>query len=259
MSTGEITMNLTYLEIDTQKSIYRSVTEASNSDFCQRLHLSWLYHDHALEGVVLTPTDLERAFGGLPPRNYCEGVVYHSLVSLRDAVEFIHESAARQDELTMDWLREVHARVSPPKSECAGRYRKRDSSPGVYHLDVAPANSISYHFHKFMDTYRDELSSMHPVRQAAIAHLEFMKVFPFDERTGVVGRLMMNFILLKNDYPPALIHARDRHHYFDALNGRREDMVTVVADAIRSTLGAARAAGFSEDSNYGATPRRVAL
>jgi hypothetical protein len=247
-------MNLTYLEIDTQRSIYQNAAHSPGSAFFQRLVMSWLYHDHALEGVVLTPEDMHRAFGGLPARNYCEGVIYHSLTSLRDTVEFIHESAACGEELTLEWLREVHTRISPVSSECAGRYRKRDTSPGVYHLDVAQANSISYHFHKFLDSYRSELSRMHPVRQAAIAHWEFMKVFPFDEKTGVVGRLMMNFLLLKHDFPPAVIHATDRHVYFGALNGGREEMVSVVADAIRSTLSAARSAAVEE-----AAPRRAAF
>ncbi len=247
-------MNLTYLEIDTQRAIYQELIEAPSSMFFERLVLSWMYHDHALEGVVLTPEDMNRAFGGLPSRNYCEGVIYHSLTSLRDAVDYIHESARRGDELTLDWLRDVHTRISPTNSESAGRYRKRDTSPGVYHLDVAQANSISYHFHKLLDRYESELSSMHPVRQAAIAHWEFMKVFPFDEKTGVVGRLMMNFLLLKNHFPPALIHATDRHLYFGALNGTREDMVNVVADAVRSTVTAAKVAASRE-----ARPRRAAL
>ena len=91
-----------------------------------------------------------------------------------------------------------------------------------------------------MDTYEQELASYHPIRAAAIAHWEYMKVFPFDERSGVVGRLMMNHVLITNGYPPAIIHAMDRHHYFAALDGNRTDLVPVVVDAVRSTIEAAR-------------------
>ena len=250
-------MNLTYLEIDSQRSIYHDVVEHDGETFRDRLALSWLYHDHALEGVVVAPEDLERALQGMPARNYCDGVLLHSLRSLRSCIDFVHDSAARGDELTLDWLRDVHARICPDDYEAVGQYRKRDTSPGVYHLTVAPANSISYHFHKFIDTYREELAQMHPVRQAAIAHWEFMRVFPFDERTGVVGRLMLNFLLLRHQFPPAIIHATDRHLYFDALNGHRTDLVPVVADATRSTIAAARA--LQQESKAPSRHRRAAL
>lgn len=250
-------MNLTYLEIDHQRSTYHEVVDSDGKAFRDRLALSWLYHDHALEGVVVAPGDLDRALQGMPSRNYCDGMLLHSLRSLRESIDFIHDSAARGDELTLDWLRDVHVRMCTDGHEPAGRYRQRDTSPGVYHLDVAASNSISYHFHKFLDTYRDELSSMHPIRQAAIAHWEFMRVFPFDERTGVVGRLMLNFLLLKNDFPPAIFHATDRHLYFDGLNGHRTDLVPVVADATRSTIAAARA--FQQRSKAAPRRRRAVL
>ena len=234
-------MNLTYLEIDHQRSTYHEVVNTDGTEFRDRLALSWLYHDHALEGVVVAPGDLDRALKGMPSRNYCDGVLLHSLRAMRDSIDYIHDSAERGDELSLEWLRDIHTRLCPDDCETAGRYRQRDTSPGVYHLDVAPANSISYHFHKFIDTYHDELASMHPIRQAAIAHWEFMRVFPFDERTGVVGRLMLNFLLLKHDFPPAVVHATDRHVYFGALNGHRTDVVPVVADATRSSIAAAQA------------------
>ena len=247
-------MNLTYLEIDHQRSSYEDVADSYRSEFFERLAMSWLYHDHALEGVVVGPEDLDRAMEGMLCRNYCDGRLLHSLRAMRDAIDYIHESAARGDELSLDWLRDVHQRLCPEDVDCAGRYRKRDTSPGVYHLDVAPANSISYHIHKFIETFESELKTMHPVRQAAIAHWEFMKVFPFDERTGVVGRLMLNFILLKHRFPPAIIHATDRHLYFSALGGHRTDVVPVVADAVRATITAAKA--FQQRQ---APHRRIAL
>lgn len=241
-------MNLTYLEIDYQRSTYHSLIESARQPFWQRLVLSWLYHDHALEGVALTEEELQRALSGMPPRNYCEGVVQHSLRALSDAIEFIHVSAREGDELDLNWLKKLHASLCRDNEDCGGRYRKRDTSPGVYHLDVAPANSISYYFHKFIDIYENELRQMHPIRQAAIAHHEFMRVFPFDHRTGVVGRLMLNFILLKHHFPPAIIHATDRHLYFGALGGHRTDLVPIVADAIRSTIGAAHSFARSQAS-----------
>ena len=250
-------MNLTYLEIDRKRSIYQDVVESHGLEFRDRLAMSWLYHDHALEGVVIAPEDLERARQGMPARNYCDGVLLHSLQAMREAIDLIHDSAYRGDELSIDWLRDLHEHLSLDDSEAAGRYRQRDTSPGVYHLDVVPQNSISYHFHKFIDSFHGEMSSMHPVRRAAVAHWEFMCVFPFDHLTGVVGRLMANFVLLRHGFPPAIIHATDRQSYFDALKAQRIDGVPVIANAVRSSISAAR----EYRSRFGAErpARRTAL
>ena len=144
-----------------------------------------------------------------------------------------------------------HAARCEDGEEEAGRYRKRDTSPGVYNLDVVPSQSISYHFRKFLDVYESELLDAHPVRAAALAHWELMKVFPFDERTGLVARLMMNAILIRHDYPPAVIHASDRQTYFAALNGHKVDMIPVVVEAVSSTISAATAFSASQIATIG--------
>ena len=237
-------MALTYIDIDQQCSIYHQTLQI-NDEFFERLTLSWLYHDHALEGQVVEPQDIDRALRGMPGRNYCDRMLLHSLSAQRQAIDFIHDEAQRDSSIDLDWLRDLHRRLCPEDAERPGCYRKRQTSPGVYHLDVVPPSSVSYHAHKFIDALDDELGSMHPIRRAAFAHWEFMRLFPFDERTGQVGRLMLNFLLIKHRFPPAIIHATERQSYFDALNGHRADMVPVVTDAIRATLEAAKKAHAS--------------
>ncbi len=233
-------MKLTYLEIDHQRSPYDRLIGPMREAFMDRLMLGWLYHEHALEGVVLTQTDINRALSGQPVRNYCDGVAQKSMCRLRSIALSLFDPDQRPDELTMDFIKELHIRLCDPGVDYAGRYRKRDTTPGVYNLDVCPQGSISYYFRKFMDTYQNELVNYHPVRAAAMAHWEFMKIFPFDEKSGMVGRLMMNYLLIKEGYPPAIIHAMNRQDYFAALDGHRTDLVPVVVDALRSTIEAAR-------------------
>lgn len=48
-------MSLAYLEIDQARSEYTTLPAEVRREFDARLIQSWLYHDHMLEGVVLTP------------------------------------------------------------------------------------------------------------------------------------------------------------------------------------------------------------
>lgn len=249
-------MSLTYLEIDQARADYTALPDEVRREFDDRLMQSWLYHDHMLEGVVLTESDITRALTGRPCRNYCDGLIHKSLRRMKAAIHQLEDDAANGVELSLDWLKDLHRHMCDADDEKAGRYRQRDTSPGVYHLDVVASKSISYYFHRFLEEWDDELSKVHPIRAAAMAHWEFMRVFPFDDRTGIVGRLMMNYILIKNFYPPAVIHATDRHHYFDALNGHRTDMVPVVVEAMKGTIIAARAFQQRRAAQQARAPRR---
>jgi len=249
-------MNLAYLEIDYDRSSFDAMEPQLREAFTERLVFSWLYHEHALEGIVLTQEDITRALSGQPARNYCDGRVQKSLKRMHGLVHMLLDQPRQtRPALGLEWLKDMHAALCDAGAEEAGRYRKRDTSPGVYNLDVVPSASISYYLHKFLDLYHDELRKAHPVRAAAMAHWEFMKVFPFDERTGFVGRLMLNDLLVKNGYAPAIIHAGDRHLYFSALNGHRSDLVPVIVEAVGATNAAADA--FSRAS-CAPSPRRAA-
>ncbi len=232
-------MNLVYLEIDYHRSDYDAMPAGMRQEFMDRLVTSWLYHECALEGIVLTGEDLSRALSNQPCRTHCEARRNRLIRRLHASFMQLFNEVGSREPMTLEWLKAQHAALCDEDEECAGRYRKRDTSPGVYNLDVIPSQTISYHLRKFLDVYESELKDAHPVRAAALAHWEFMKVFPFDERTGLVGRLMLNAILMRHDYPPAVIHASDRHTYFGALNAHRADLIPVVVDAVSSTISAA--------------------
>lgn len=248
-------MNLTYLEIDYRRSSYDALPQAVRDAFEDRLMLSWLYHEHAMEGVVLTQDDVQGALAGRECRTWSEEQVHKSIRRLHGCFEQILRGGADASQImTLEWIKAQHASLCDAGAEHAGRYRKRDTSPGVYNLDVVPAASISYYFRKMLDAYHNELSKAHPIRGAAMAHWEYMRAFPFDEKSGLVGRLMMSALLVSHGYPPAVIHAQSRHHYFAALSGHRTDMIPVVVEALGATIQAAE--GFM--SHHGASIVRQA-
>jgi Fic family protein len=232
-------MNLTYLEVDHARSPYDALTGTQREAFYDRLALSVLYHDHALEGVPLSRDEIDRALDEKPCRNYCDEQTQKSLLRLRDSMASVRREARDGREITVDWIETLHRDLCDADDEAAGAYRERNTSPGVYNLDIVDSEDVAERLEQFVADCKGEFRQYHPVRRAAVAHWEFMRVFPFDARTGVVGRLLMNFMLWRNDYPPATIHAQDRHHYFQALRGHRSDMVPVLVDGLKATISAA--------------------
>jgi Fic family protein len=60
-------------------------------------------------------------------------------------------------------------------------------------------------------------SAQHPATFAADAHLKFVSIHPFVDGNGRLGRLLLNLLLIRAGYPPALIKKEDREDYINAI------------------------------------------
>ena len=63
-----------------------------------------------------------------------------------------------------------------------------------------------------------EKKELHPVTLAALLHYKFVLIHPFDDGNGRISRLLMNYVLLKNNLPPVIIKTQDKKKYLNALN-----------------------------------------
>jgi Fic family protein len=65
-----------------------------------------------------------------------------------------------------------------------------------------------------------------------------MKVFPFTDGSGRVGRLLMNYFLMRAGYQPAVIHASDRQSYYEALKAGPEGLRGLIIESMDQAVDA---------------------
>lgn len=56
-----------------------------------------------------------------------------------------------------------------------------------------------------------------PLEELAVLHAEFERVHPFLDGNGRTGRLLVNLLLVRLGYAPAIVYKRDRQRYLRAL------------------------------------------
>lgn len=206
----------------------------------EKLMLEWTYHSNAIEGNTLTLRETKVVLegitvGGKSLREHFEATNH------RDAILYVEEIVAKHEVLTEWQMRNLHALVLKSIDAAhAGRYREENvviagastSSPDFVHLPAEMAALIDWY---------DHAGAMHPIERAAELHTRFVKIHPFVEGNGRTGRLLLNFELMKEGYPPAIIRKEDRLDYYDALDvacvsGDYSEITSLVAAAVQRSL-----------------------
>lgn len=62
------------------------------------------------------------------------------------------------------------------------------------------------------------LKELSPIELAAIFHYRYIRIHPFEDGNGRIARLMVNYILLRHNYPMIVVRSRAKDAYLKVLN-----------------------------------------
>lgn len=106
---------------------------------------------------------------------------------------------------------------------------------------------------ELMNWYRqqEKEGTLHPIELAALFHYKFVCIHPFDDGNGRISRLLMNYVLLRNNLPPAIIKSADKKNYLQALHladaGDIQAFINYIAQQLVWSLEISIKAANSED------------
>lgn len=207
------------------------------------LDMSWIYHDSALEGSVYTGQELRSAIDPSAPlvtdssvQPICEEIRRH-----REALDYIRDYATKKRQpINIDVVKKIYLILHPEEGDIKTvKYRKDIPQHRLYFHEYAPPDKITYKVRQILDMTNDPETrrTRSAVRIAARAHYDLLRVFPFATDSGKVARLFMNLLLLRNGYPPAIVHSTERQRYYEALKGSSAIMTQIVQESIENNLG----------------------
>jgi Fic family protein len=206
------------------------------------LDMSWIAHDSALEGVVYTMAELRGAIGA-PDTNLALDSSMQPVEEIRrhrEALNFVRElSIKRRQPLTVDVVKRIYCVLHPEEGDVKTvKYRKDIPQHRLYFHEYAPPDKIAYKLRQVVDWVNEPETrrTRTPVRLASRAHYDLLRIFPFTSDSGKVARLVMNLLLLRSGYPPAIIHSTERQRYYEALKGSSATMHAIVQDSIENSL-----------------------
>lgn len=201
-------------KLDSKRPLPKETLKSLEENF----KLEWTYNSNAIEGNTLTLKETKVVLegitiGGKTMREHLE-VINH-----KEAIEFLEELVQYNNELSEMDIKNIHAIVLKGiDNENAGRYRTENVIiSGASHIPP-DAIIVPESMEKLIYRYNEWKEKYHPIIVAALLHAEFVKIHPFIDGNGRTARLLMNFEVMKNGYPPIIIKNKERHKYYDALD-----------------------------------------
>jgi hypothetical protein len=176
--------------------------------------VSMTYHSNAIEGSTMNLVEVDLALGGyrIPGEHTAEEIA--ETVGHARAWRLVEEDAASGRPMRAELVIELHDLVKP-YDEQRGEWRKQQVYiRGALHVPP-PAHEVPRYMDEWVRYVNKHAGD--PVERAATAHAGFEAVHPFLDGNGRTGRLLLNWMLLRAGYPPAIIQVEERARYISAL------------------------------------------
>lgn len=212
-------------------------------EYEEHLFMSWIHHDSALEGVVYSFQELQLAIDPsitvVPDSSIqpiCDEIRRH-----KAAIDYVMEMAEtkKRQPITTDMIKRIYLFLHPEEGDLKTvKYRKDVPQHRLYFHEYAPPDKIAYAVRQVVEWVNDPETrrTRSAVRIAARAHYDLLRSFPFPQNSGKVSRLLMNFLLLRAGYPPAIIHSTERQRYYEALKGAPLAIVHMVEETLENSI-----------------------
>ena len=215
-----------------------------SSDVLRHLHellrVTLTYHSNAIEGNTLSlrETQMVIEYGatihGHPLREYLEATNH------AEAYDYLTSIADQSRPMTSETILTLHQLVTMKILDSAGSFRTVPVFIRGSNMTPPPARDVPDLMRQWVAWIAGEGMTYEPLLRAAIAHHGFEAVHPFVDGNGRVGRLLLNLMLMRDGYPPALLLRDWRVRYIHALDvgntGNYGPLANLIGQAVESGL-----------------------
>lgn len=205
-------------------------TDAALAEALNGHSIAFAYHSGKLENENITYHDTREVFERDGVTSYTGDL--RTLFELRNAKEAyelfltaFHERRPLDEALILQMqLQLTHGTYDTRRyqlGERPGEYKKHDYVTGREEVGAAPED-VADEMAELLGELQD-IDSKSVLTAAAYFHAKFENIHPFADGNGRTGRLAMNYLLVRHNHPPVIIHEEDRKEYYEALEAWDRD------------------------------------
>ena len=198
-----------------------------------------VYNSNAIENSTLTLEETEKILLQIDLDRYISERELFEAKNLARVVTYI-EKRAKEQEISLDVILSLHKMlISNIRDDIAGRFRIGKEYVRVGNYIAPPPGEVVGLLTKMLTEYQagtnDDI-----VKKIARLHLAFEHTHPFVDGNGRIGRVLNNYVLIREGFVPINIKFIDRMKYYEAfrefdLKGDTKIMEEIVAKALMNS------------------------
>lgn len=190
-----------------------------------------VYNSNAIENSTLTLKETERILLEMEVSRDVSLREVFEAKNLARVNEYMKQKAQTQD-LNKDTILLLHQMlISNIEDKIAGRFRQAGEYVKVgTHIAPAP-EKIEPLLEQLFQNYSSDFESFFADKIANF-HVNFEAIHPFNDGNGRIGRLLINYQLLRFGFPPVIIRNKEKNSYYEALKNYDKNKTTKAMEKI---------------------------
>ncbi len=190
-----------------------------------------VYNSNAIENSTLSLEETEKILLQIDLDRYISEREIFEAKNLARVVSYI-DTKAKEHELTLDTILSLHKMLMANiRDDIAGRFRKDNEWVRVAnHIAPDPKEVVS-RLEKMLAKHNSS-SYENIIKRIAQLHLTFEYIHPFVDGNGRIGRVINNYLLIREGFVPMNIKFIDRKMYYEAFKEFEEKGITKIMEEI---------------------------
>src|SRR3989338_1298173 len=195
-----------------------------------------VYNSNAIENSTLTLEETEKILLQIDLDRFISEREIFEAKNLARVVSYI-EKKAKEQELTLEVILSLHKMlISNICDDVAGRFRKDDEYVRVGNHIAPNPKEVVDRLEKMLTEY-NAASHENIIKRIARLHLTFEHTHPFVDGNGRIGRVINNYLLIREGFVPINIKFIDRKKYYEAFKEfDKKDATDIMEEIVGKAL-----------------------
>lgn len=183
------------------------------------------YHSGKIENDEITYHDTREIFENGKVVGYTgDPRALFELQNQKVCYDFLKNRIIEKEPLSISLILEIHRILTAGvyderryliNDERPGEFKKHDYVTGKNEVG-SPPETVETDLSELLEEV-NAIGKQSPLKAGAYFHARFENIHPFADGNGRIGRTLLNYWLMINDYPPTIIYEEDKRSYYEAL------------------------------------------
>jgi len=194
-------------------SVFSKIDPNTKSEILKNFIIEFAFNTASIEGNTINLQEVRNLLEeGLTPKDKTLREIY----DLQNTEKVFSKVFESKEELSHEFIIKIHDNLLENIDARKG-YRTVDVRVIRANFKATPAPYVKTDMDLLLNWYHENKKKLHPFILATVFHHKFEKIHPFMDGNGRTGRMILNYILITNSYPPIVIHRKTRTEYLAAL------------------------------------------